>query len=693
MSRSVLRASAVFLALLTLSPALHAQGKVKGLSAKDLEPRFRQWLQEEVVYIITEKERDVFLRLQTDREREIFVEAFWKQRDPTPNTPANEYRAEHERRIRFANQNFGRESPQPGWRSEMGRVYITLGEPKQVERFEFEGDLYPLQVWFYEGMLEYGLPSAFYVVFFKKFNAGDYILYSPIRDGPQSLLIHYAGDQTSYIDAARILAEINPDLAQISLNLIPGEMSMLGSTPTMASDILISAKIPSASTYKVKDSYAEKLLAYKDIIDVEYTANYIESDFLARVFFSPDDVAYVHFLVEPSRLVFEEYGGRYTANLEIDGNITDERGRFVYQFDRRIPIEMDARQIASISAKLFSYQDVFPVVPGRYKLSVILKNTVSKEFTTFEAPVTVPGPREAWMSPPLLANLAQGSVMTRDQVKPFLLGETLLRPSPRNDFHPSDTLTVHLQFRGLSPELREGGTVDLAILSDGGGRRVVTRDLEGLSPNGELLEAMSLAELPPAYYTLEATLRNPSLDPIRTERTPFYITPVDSLNRPWVLSMPITNPGSPEIANILGIQLFNKEAVDEAMPRLESAHRRAPSEEKFAFDLARAYLEKKDYERVKATVKPFLDGSRESGFLLCMGQACQALGETADAASFYRTYLLRFGTNVAVLNSLGDCHLALGRKEEALTAFAKSLEIEPNQDRIRALVRSLEEKK
>jgi GWxTD domain-containing protein len=693
MTRTFLRKLAVILVLLTLLPALHPQSREKKPSAQNLELRYRQWLEEEVVYIITEKERDVFLRLQTDRERDIFIEAFWKQRDPTPNTPANEFRSEHERRIQYANQNFGRESPQPGWRSEMGRVYITLGEPKQVERYEFEGDLYPLQVWFYEGMVEYGLPSAFYVVFFKKYNAGDYILYSPIRDGPQSLLIHYAGDQTSYIDAARALAEINPNLAQISLNLIPGEMSMLGTTPTMASDILISAKVPSAPTYKVKDSYAEKLLAYKDKIDVEYTANYIESDFLARVYFSPDGIAYVHYLLEPSRLAFEEYGGRFTANLEIDGNIVDERGRFVYQFDRRVPIEMNARQIVSISDKLFSYQDVFPVVPGRYKLSVILKNTVSKEFTTFEAPVTVPDPREAWMSVPLLANLADRSARTGHQIKPFLLGDVLLRPSPRNDFLRSDGLTVCLQFRGLSPELREGGTVELAILGDDGTRHVVTRALDGLSPSGEMLETLSLSELPPAYYMLEATLRDPSQNPVRSEKSPFYITPVDSLNRPWVLSMPITTPDSPEIANILGTQLFNKKAVDEAIPQLESALRRAPAEGKFALDLARAYLEKKEYERVKATVKPFLDGSQESGFLLCMGQACQALGEAADALSFYKTYLLRFGTNIAVLNSLGDCHLALGQKGEALTAFAKSLEIEPNQEKIRALVRDLEGKK
>jgi tetratricopeptide (TPR) repeat protein len=157
--------------------------------------------------------------------------------------------------------------------------------------------------------------------------------------------------------------------------------------------------------------------------------------------------------------------------------------------------------------------------------------------------------------------------------------------------------------------------------------------------------------------------------------------------------MPFVSPDSPEIANILGIQLLNKQALDGALPLLESSYRRAPSESKFALDLARAYFEKKDFDRVKAIVKPFIDHQKESMFILLMGQSCQALGETADALSFYKTYLMRFGTNISVLNSLGDCHLALGQKEEALTAYEKSLEIEPNQEKIKALIRTLKEKK
>ena len=125
----------LFLAVIFLFPVF---GNTQKISPKDLPERYRSWLEEEVVYIITPTEKEVFLQLQTDREREMFFEAFWKQRDPNPNIPENEFKDEHYRRISHANQRFGRESPGPGWRTARGKIYITLGEPNTIERFEHD---------------------------------------------------------------------------------------------------------------------------------------------------------------------------------------------------------------------------------------------------------------------------------------------------------------------------------------------------------------------------------------------------------------------------------------------------------------------------------------------------------------------------------------------------------------------------
>jgi GWxTD domain-containing protein len=98
---------------------------------KELETPYKNWLNEEVAYIITNEEKKAFNRLETDEEREQFVEQFWLRRDPTPDTEENEYREEHYRRIAWANERFA--SGIPGWKTDRGMIYIKYGPPDEIE--------------------------------------------------------------------------------------------------------------------------------------------------------------------------------------------------------------------------------------------------------------------------------------------------------------------------------------------------------------------------------------------------------------------------------------------------------------------------------------------------------------------------------------------------------------------------------
>src|SRR5690348_3691932 len=82
---------------------------------KELETPYRKWLNEDVAYIITDEERAAFKRLQTDEEREQFIEQFWLRRDPTPDSIENEFKEEHYRRIAYANEHYA--SGIPGWKT------------------------------------------------------------------------------------------------------------------------------------------------------------------------------------------------------------------------------------------------------------------------------------------------------------------------------------------------------------------------------------------------------------------------------------------------------------------------------------------------------------------------------------------------------------------------------------------------
>jgi len=123
---------------------------------------YKTWLIQDVVYIITSEERDAFVRLTTDEEREQFIEQFWLRRDPTPDAPENEFEEEHYRRIAYANAHFAFSIP--GWKTDRGRFYIMWGPPDKIEsspngpehwREGGTGTL-PLERWTYRHMDAFG---------------------------------------------------------------------------------------------------------------------------------------------------------------------------------------------------------------------------------------------------------------------------------------------------------------------------------------------------------------------------------------------------------------------------------------------------------------------------------------------------------------------------------------------------------
>ncbi|HEY2934211.1 MAG TPA: GWxTD domain-containing protein [Acidobacteriota bacterium] len=94
---------------------------------------YKKWLEEEVVWIISNAEREKFRQLKDDSTREAFIEEFWRRRDPTPSTPRNEYKEEHYRRLLYATRMF--QEGIPGWKSDRGRVYILHGPPDREQFF------------------------------------------------------------------------------------------------------------------------------------------------------------------------------------------------------------------------------------------------------------------------------------------------------------------------------------------------------------------------------------------------------------------------------------------------------------------------------------------------------------------------------------------------------------------------------
>ena len=146
-----------------------------------------KWLNEDVVYIINNRERAAFESLTTNEERDEFIEQFWDRRNPTPGAHENEqfwdrrnitpgahenaFKIEHYRRLAFANQHYSA-SGTAGWRTDRGHMYILYGPPDEIESHLGTSPAY--EMWRYRHVD--GLPHEGYFTFIDQTGQGDYRL-------------------------------------------------------------------------------------------------------------------------------------------------------------------------------------------------------------------------------------------------------------------------------------------------------------------------------------------------------------------------------------------------------------------------------------------------------------------------------------------------------------------------------------
>jgi GWxTD domain-containing protein len=697
-----MRRSVLPLALLVAALALTAGISAQNKSA--LPERYKKWLDEEVGYIVTRHERDVFLKLQTDRERDIFVEAFWKHRDPLPETPRNEYEEEHYRRLSYANTTLGRSTGMPGWKTDRGRVYILLGAPKNIEQYTNVNGVYPVEIWFYNGDPNLGLPTGFNVIFFKRNGTGDYVLYSPSADGPRALIADpetalgnlraptYGRVRSEDQAAYEALQNLEPNLARQTLSLIPNEAAPAG-IGSLASERLMAA-IFSSPQKQVQDDYADAMLKYKDVIEVEYTANYVSSEVQVQVVRDAAGAGLVHYTVEPARITAEEIGGKYEIRFRLTGRVSDAAGKTVYQFDKDFPLTLTAEELQDVRATSLSIQDVFPLVPGSYNFDILVKNVLSKEFTGAARTIQVPGPGETVrMSPLLLAYRVEKKSSPPGERVPFKTGDDQLLCQTRKIFVAGDPLVLFFQIYGLTDELKSGGTVRFDFLKEDKPFLSRTARVEAAGTDATVLDVQPLKDFAPGYYQARVTLLDGQGKEVAASKENFEVSPATAVPRPLVVSKVTTVGGNVEDLYTMGLQSANQGDLQTARTRLAEAHARAPERADVAVAYAQVLFRLNDHRRVRDVLFASAGAADAAPEVLAlMGQACHALGDFQEAASYYTTYLTRYGANIDILNYLGTCHYQLGNKAEALKAWEKSLELKPDQEKLRSLVDSLKKK-
>jgi len=648
----------------------------------------RVWLEQDVVYIIAPQEKDVFLKLESDREREIFIEAFWKQRDPTLGTPTNEFKEEHYRRIAYANEYFGRETTRPGWQTDRGKVYIILGPPLDIGRHEGGSTVYPSRIWSYAGNLQYGLPPHFNLIFFKRKGMGEFVLYSPAQDGPAGLLMNYRGDPANIMTAYEQIRKYDARLADTSLSLIPRESISYGHI-SLESEILLN-KINSVSEKMVDSKYAEALLKYKDIVEVEYTSNYVRSDNLIEVLQDESGFFFVHYLIQPKQLSVLSYEEKYNINFEINGMVLDAEGSVIFQYEKTFPLEFTRDQIEDIQKTSIAIRDMIPLAAGDYDFSLLLKNTVSKEFTSFEESISIPQKKTSLsMSSILLGYQQKKELIQKNANKPFKIKDVQIECQAGNIFHSKENLVVFFQIFGLTEDVRDNGTLTFRFFKK---EKEFLKKEKRISDyiGNNILEEFPLQDFPSDYYKITVSISDGTGRTILSDDKAFEISPLSDLPRPWTVSKVLPPSNDSVYSYILGNQHLNKGNLDEAEKLLKKAHNEDPLSLKYALSYGNLLYKKKEYLQAKDILIPFSkDPQNNYPSLFLLGVNCQALGEYEEAISYYKEYLIHSGMNLNILNSIGQCYYQLGNTKDALATWQKSLEINPNQEDLKKLVDQL----
>jgi GWxTD domain-containing protein len=667
---------------------LFSQVVLVGRSRTDLPLRYQRWLEEDVAYLVTPREKKVFLELKNDRERDIFVEAFWKQRDPIPGTAENEFQEEHYRRIGYANSVYGRGTSKPGWKTDRGRIYIILGRPISVKSYGEESyNLVPIEVWTYQGDFRNGLPSSFYVVFFREEGVGDYILYSPFRHGPRKLLEAYDGDPHRAID---ILAKVDGELASVSRSLVPGQGAFYDTRPSLASETLLN-KIETLPQRQIDDVYAEKLLKYASFVEVDHSVDYVSCDFLIKVLRAADGRHFVHYLLEPNRISINLINGKYSLQLEAYGMITDLQGKTVYQFQKKPAIDFRGEEVEEIKAKKFCFAGAFPIIPGRYKFDLLLKNGISKEFSSADEMLVVPDePMESGISSLILSS-GEARAADGSSFQPFLFGGLRLFPRVNKTYGVQDSLVVSCALGGISDAVQKTGFLDFTFYKENEkvySRRRAVRDLRD---PGLCSEEFDLRDMAPGYYTLGVRLLDKEGTPVSSSQETFIITPAAHIPSSWILAEGLPALDDPSYGYILGTQFLSTDQVEKALPLLEEASSQDPHSLEYALGLAQAHFRIGDYSAVQKGLSIFLQKSNEQMEIYSLlADSCFKLERYGQATYYYKKYLAHFGTNLQILNNLAESYFRLGDFGQALSIWKRSLELDSNQEEIQRRVSLLE---
>lgn len=479
---------------------------------KELDTPYRRWLEEDVPYIITPEEQKTFLHLTTNEEREQFIEQFWQRRNPNPESPDNDFKEEHYRRIAYANARFS--SGLPGWKTDRGRIYIMWGPPDEIdshpsgggyERLPEEGGgyttAYPFEDWRYRHLD--GVGDDINLEFVDNTWSGEYHLTMDPCEKDALAKTGTGGPTMTEIsgDSNRANRNINPNgttcaKSQMMDPIDPQEFTRIETFANILST-------PKLKNPEMATLVSSRILRNQLVFDYQLSFLRITSD---------TDLVPITVQIANRRLTFEMKDGVHSAVVDVYGRISSLTGRVVQTFEDSLNRDFPDSLAEQARQGMSVYQKAVPLRPGLYRLDLVLKDMKSGNVGVVATRLAVPRYDSEKLSASTLFLADQMERVSSKQVGlgQFVIGDAKVRPRVTQTFTTAERMNVYLQIYNLAVSEkthRSNVTFDFAISRLGGAeakevfrKKETSEDFGQSGQQVSLEKRIPLAGLEPGQY-------------------------------------------------------------------------------------------------------------------------------------------------------------------------------------------------
>jgi GWxTD domain-containing protein len=342
---------------------------------QELKGAYKTWLTQDVAYIISDSETKAFKSLSNDEERDAFIEQFWLRRNPNPDSPENEFREEHYRRIAYANEHFA--AGVPGWKTDRGRIYIEYGKPDSIDAHPSGGaynrplaegggstTTFPYEIWNYR-YLE-GIGQSIDVEFVDTCQCGDY--HFTINRGEKDALQHVpVGGET---EMERFHTAKRSDRLGSGPETL-GNGSIGKEEQGKEFDrIELAAKLFAPPPIKFKD--LEAFISEHKLMSGPVFPFDVRTDFVKVT--ENSVLVPITLQMKNRDMTFVTKDGVAKGVVNILGKVTTLTHKTVQTFEDTVAIEQPAELLEKSLDKESVYWKALPLMPGLYRLDIAIKD-------------------------------------------------------------------------------------------------------------------------------------------------------------------------------------------------------------------------------------------------------------------------------------------------------------------------------